>query len=52
MKSVLEDVEISTKRNPWTVASEGKTTVAADLTITDEKTEGRVQEEFINRVRI
>ena len=31
----LEDVEISTKDIPgWTVASEGKTTVALDLTIT------------------
>lgn len=48
----LEDVEISTKDIPgWTVASEGKTTVALDLTITDElKSEG-IAREFINRVQ-
>ena len=35
----------------WTVASEGKTTVALDLTITDElKSEG-IAREFINRVQ-
>lgn len=48
----LEDVEISTKDIPgWTVASEGKTTVALDLTITNElKSEG-IAREFINRVQ-
>ena len=48
----LEDVEISTKDIPgWTVASEGKVTVALDLTITDElKAEG-IAREFINRVQ-
>ncbi|MFN3272645.1 MAG: isoleucine--tRNA ligase [Cloacibacterium caeni] len=48
----LEDVEISTKDIPgWTVASEGKITVALDLTITDElKSEG-IAREFINRVQ-
>ena len=48
----LEDVEISTKDIPgWTVASEGKTTVALDLTITDElKSEG-IAREFINRIQ-
>ena len=48
----LEDLEISTKDIPgWTVASEGKTTVALDLTITDElKSEG-IAREFINRVQ-
>ena len=48
----LEDVEISTKDIPgWTVASEGKTTVALDLTITDElKAEG-IAREFINRIQ-
>lgn len=48
----LEDIEISTKDIPgWTVASEGKTTVALDLTITDElKSEG-IAREFINRVQ-
>lgn len=48
----LEDVEISTKDIPgWTVTSEGKTTVALDLTITDElKAEG-IAREFINRIQ-
>lgn len=48
----LEDVEILTKDIPgWTVASEGKTTVALDLTITGElKSEG-IAREFINRIQ-
>ncbi len=48
----LDDVEISTKDIPgWTVASEGKTTVALDLTITEElKAEG-IAREFINRIQ-
>ncbi|MBN9336318.1 MAG: isoleucine--tRNA ligase [Chryseobacterium sp.] len=48
----IEDVEISTKDIPgWTVASEGKTTVALDLTLTEElKAEG-IAREFINRVQ-
>jgi len=47
-----EDVEISTKDIPgWTVASEGKVTVALDLILTDElKSEG-IAREFINRVQ-
>jgi isoleucyl-tRNA synthetase len=47
-----EDVEIFTKDIPgWTVASEGKTTVALDLKLTDElKSEG-IAREFINRVQ-
>ncbi|MCP2037478.1 isoleucine--tRNA ligase [Chryseobacterium sp. HSC-36S06] len=47
-----DDVEIFTKDIPgWTVASEGKMTVALDLTITDElKAEG-IAREFINRVQ-
>jgi isoleucyl-tRNA synthetase len=47
-----DDVEIFTKDIPgWTVASEGKTTVALDLTITEElKAEG-IAREFINRVQ-
>lgn len=46
------DVEILTKDIPgWTVASEGKITVALDLTLTDElKAEG-VAREFVNRVQ-
>ncbi len=48
----IDDVEIFTKDIPgWTVASEGKTTVALDLTLTDElKSEG-IAREFINRVQ-
>ncbi|MPN42895.1 Isoleucine--tRNA ligase [bioreactor metagenome] len=48
----LEDVEILTKDIPgWTVTSEGKITVALDLTITDElKSEG-IAREFINRIQ-
>ncbi|AZA52436.1 isoleucine--tRNA ligase [Chryseobacterium sp. G0201] len=48
----LADVEISTKDIPgWTVTSDGKTTVALDLTLTDElKSEG-VAREFINRIQ-
>ncbi|MDR4893656.1 MULTISPECIES: isoleucine--tRNA ligase [unclassified Chryseobacterium] len=48
----LNDVEISTKDIPgWTVTSDGKTTVALDLTLTDElKSEG-IAREFINRIQ-
>ena len=48
----LADVEIFTKDIPgWTVTSEGKLTVALDLTLTDElKAEG-VAREFINRIQ-
>lgn len=46
------DVEISTKDIPgWTVTSDGKTTVALDLKLTDElKAEG-IAREFINRIQ-
>ena len=48
----LDDVEISTKDIPgWTVTSDSKTTVALDLTLTDElKSEG-IAREFINRIQ-
>lgn len=48
----LEDVEITTKDIPgWTVASEGKITVALDLTVTEElKSEG-IAREFVNRIQ-
>lgn len=47
-----EDVEIFTKDIPgWTVASEGKTTVALDLKMTDELRSEGVAREFINRVQ-
>src|SRR5690606_7786315 len=47
-----DDVEIFTKDIPgWTVANEGKLTVALDLTITEKlKSEG-IAREFINRVQ-
>ncbi|SDL55089.1 isoleucine--tRNA ligase [Chryseobacterium taihuense] len=46
------DVEISTKDiSGWTVTSDGKTTVALDLKLTDElKAEG-IAREFINRIQ-
>lgn len=46
------DVEISTKDIPgWTVTSDGKITVALDLTLTEElKSEG-IAREFINRIQ-
>ena len=48
----LGDVEILTKDIPgWTMTSEGKITVALDLTITEElKSEG-IAREFVNRVQ-
>jgi len=47
-----EDVEISTKDIPgWTVTSDGKTTVALDLKLTEElKSEG-IARELINRIQ-
>lgn len=48
----MNDVEISTKDIPgWTVTSDGKITVALDLTLTEElKSEG-IARELINRVQ-
>ncbi|MFL9835165.1 isoleucine--tRNA ligase [Chryseobacterium terrae] len=48
----INDVEISTKDIPgWTVTSDGKTTVALDLKMTEElKSEG-IAREFINRIQ-
>jgi len=48
----LEDVEISTQDIPgWSVASDGKLTVALDITVTPElKDEGLVRE-FVNRIQ-
>ena len=47
-----DDVEISTADIPgWTVVSEGKVTVALDLTITDELRSEGIAREFINRVQ-
>ena len=48
----LDDVEIFTKDIPgWTVTSEGKLTVALDLTLTAELRAEGVAREFINRVQ-
>lgn len=48
----LEDVEILTSDIPgWTVASEGKVTVALDLEITPELRAEGIAREFINRVQ-
>lgn len=48
----VNDVEISTKDIPgWTVTSDGKITVALDLTLTDELRSEGIAREFINRVQ-
>ena len=48
----IDDVEILTKDIPgWTVTSEGRITVALDLTITDELRAEGVAREFVNRVQ-
>lgn len=48
----LEDVEITTKDIPgWTVATEGKLTVALDLTVTPELRSEGIAREFINRIQ-
>jgi isoleucyl-tRNA synthetase len=48
----LEDVELSSEDIPgWSVASEGKVTVALDITISDElKSEG-IARDVVNRVQ-
>jgi isoleucyl-tRNA synthetase len=49
---LLEDVELTTKDMPgWTVASSADTTVALDLTITDELLMEGMAREFVNRVQ-
>ena len=48
----IDDVEILTKDIPgWTVTSEGRITVALDLTVTDELRAEGVAREFVNRVQ-
>ena len=48
----LEDVEISSEDIPgWSVASEGKTTVALDITITEELRQEGVARDLVNRVQ-
>jgi isoleucyl-tRNA synthetase len=49
---LLEDVELTTKDMPgWTVASSADTTVALDLTITDELLMEGMARELVNRVQ-
>lgn len=48
----LEDVEISSEDIPgWSVASEGRTTVALDITITEALREEGVARDLVNRVQ-
>ncbi len=48
----LDDVEILSEDIPgWLVASEGRLTVALDITITDELKEEGIAREFINRIQ-
>ena len=48
----IDDVEILTKDIPgWTVTSEGRITVALDLTVTNELRAEGVAREFVNRVQ-
>ena len=48
----LEDVEISSEDIPgWSVASEGKVTVALDITMTDELREEGLARDLVNRVQ-
>ena len=48
----LEDVEISSEDIPgWSVANEGKLTVALDITITDELREEGIARDVVNRVQ-
>lgn len=48
----LEDVEISSQDIPgWLVATEGKLTVALDVTITEKLREEGIAREFVNRIQ-
>lgn len=48
----LEDVEISSEDIPgWTVASEGKLTVALDITLTDDLKKEGIARDIVNRVQ-
>lgn len=49
---LIDDVEISAKDIPgWTVISEGKITVALDLTISDDLRAEGIAREFVNRIQ-
>ena len=48
----LDDVEIHTEDIPgWTVASEGKLTVALDINVTEDLKEEGIAREFINKIQ-
>jgi len=48
----LEDVEISSEDIPgWTVASEGRLTVALDITLTDELKKEGIARDLVNRIQ-
>ncbi|NQU32438.1 MAG: isoleucine--tRNA ligase [Bacteroidetes bacterium] len=48
----LDDVEISTEDIPgWSVANDGQTTVALDITVTPELKEEGLAREFVNRIQ-
>ena len=48
----LDDVEISTEDIPgWSVANDGQTTVALDITVTPELREEGLAREFVNRIQ-
>lgn len=48
----MEDVEITSQDIPgWLVASEGKLTVALDITISDELRKEGIAREFVNRIQ-
>jgi len=52
VKLTLEDIEISSEDIPgWSVASEGKVTVALDINITDELRSEGFARDFVNRVQ-
>jgi isoleucyl-tRNA synthetase len=49
---ILEDVEISSEDIPgWSVATEGKVTVALDITIDDELRQEGIARDVVNRVQ-
>ena len=48
----MEDVEIQTEDIPgWTVASEGKLTIALDINVTEELKQEGIAREFINKIQ-
>lgn len=52
VEMTIEDVEITSEDIPgWLVASEGKLTIALDITITDELRQEGIARELINRIQ-